>query len=226
MKRTNRLIELIQILRDGRFHRAEDIAGRIGVSLRTVYRDMHTLAASGIPVEGLRGLGYQITAPVTLPPLNLSMTELEALHFGLSAVGESADEELREAARSLSAKIDAVLPEDRNTPPTGWGFATYPFSDAAAGFRHMPSIRAAVRARQKLAITHRSSDGAEMRHTIRPLALEYWGRVWTVTCWCESVNDFREFRVDQIQSVEILPALFVDETGKTLDDCRARNGRA
>lgn len=222
MKRSNRLMELIQILRDGRFHRAEDIAQKTGMSLRTVYRDMHTLAASGIPVEGLRGLGYQITAPVTLPPLNLTMAELEALHLGLSAVGEAYDNELREAARSLSSKIDAVLPEERTAAPKGWGFATYPFSDAAAGFRHMPAIRAAVRARQKLAITHCDSDGVETRRTIRPLALEYWGRVWTTTCWCESTSGFAEFRVDQISSLEILPALFVDETGKTLDDHRAR----
>ncbi len=221
-KRSNRLVELIQILRDGRFHRAEDIARRTGVSLRTVYRDMHTLAASGIPVEGMRGLGYQITVPVTLPPLNLTMAELEVLHLGLSVVGEADDDELREAARSLSAKIDAVLPESRTAPPKSWGFATYPFSDTAAGFRHMPSIRAAVRARQKLAVTHRTSDGVETHRTIRPLALEYWGRVWTATCWCELANDFVEFRIDQIQSLIVLPALFVDETGKTLDDYRAR----
>ncbi len=222
MKRSNRLMELIQILRDGRFHRAEDIAGRIGVSLRTVYRDMHTLTASGLPVEGIRGLGYQITAPVTLPPLNLSMAELEVLHLGLSIVGEADDDELSEAARGLSAKIDAVLPEDRTASPKGWGFATYPFSDAAAGFRHMPKIRAAVRARQKLAIVHCASDGAETHRAIRPLALEYWGRVWTVTCWCESTNDFEEFRVDQIRSLEVLPALFVEEKGKTLEDHRTR----
>jgi len=215
-------MELMRILRDGRFHRAEDIAGKLGVSPRTVYRDMHTLATSGIPVEGLRGLGYQVTVPVTLPPLNLTMTELEALHLGLSVVGEADDDGLREAARALSAKIDAVLPENRIAHPKGWGFATYPFSDAAAGFRHMPAIRAAVRARQKLAITHRDGDGVETRRTIRPLAIDYWGRVWIATCWCESVNGFVEFRVDRIRSLEILPALFVDEKGKTLDDHRAR----
>ncbi len=222
MKRSNRLVELIRILRDGRFHRAEDIATTTGVSLRTVYRDMHTLAASGLPVEGMRGLGYQISAPVTLPPLNLTMAELEALHLGLSVVGEAEDVERREAARSLSAKIDAILPEERTAAPKGWGFATYPFSDVAAGFQHMPVIRAAVRARQKLAITHCDSDGAETRRTIRPLALEYWGRVWTTTCWCELTDSFVEFRVDQIRSLDILPALFVDEKGKTMDDYRSR----
>jgi len=221
-KRSNRLIELIQLLRDGRFHRAEDIAARLNVSLRTIYRDMDTLAASGIPVEGLRGLGFQITAPITLPPLNLTMTELEALHLGMAIVGQSGDEELSAAARSLSAKIDAVLPEDRSSPPKGWGFAVYPFADAAAGFDHMPAIRAAIRARQKLRVDYLALDGALSTRVIRPLALDYWGRVWTTTCWCETTQDFQDLRADRIQKLTVLPALFVEEAGKALVDFQQR----
>ncbi|MDJ0626974.1 MAG: YafY family protein [Rhodobacter sp.] len=222
MRRADRLYELIQILRDGRLHRAADMAARLDVSLRTVYRDMDTLAASGVPVEGERGIGYRMTAPITLPPLNLTLTELEALHLGMAVVGEAADDELKQAAHSLSAKIDAVLPEDRSAPPTGWGFAVYPFADAAAGFQYMPSIRAAIRARQKLDITYRALDGEETRRTIRPLLLEYWGRIWTVTAWCEFANDFNVLRVDRISRLEVLPALFVEEQGKTLTDFRTR----
>ncbi|MEL6608668.1 MAG: YafY family protein [Pseudomonadota bacterium] len=218
MRRTDRLFELIQILRDGRLHRAQDMADRLGVSIRTVYRDMETLAASGVPVEGERGVGYMITAQITLPPLNLTKTELEALHLGMAVVGEAADEELQQAAKSLSAKIDAVLPEDRSAPPTGWGFAVYPFKDAAYGFQHMPSLRGAIRARQKVEITYQSLDGGQSTRTIRPLQLEYWGRVWTVTSWCEMRQDFRVFRVDKILDLRLLPAMFVEEQGKTLID--------
>ena len=111
--RPDRLFTLISILRDGRLHRASDLAAQLGVSLRSIYRDMDTLASSGVPVSGERGLGYQMTAPVTLPPLNLSKVELEALHLGMAVVSEAEDAELRDAARSLSAKIDAVLPPIR-----------------------------------------------------------------------------------------------------------------
>ena len=100
MRRTDRLFELIQLLRDGRLHRGKDLAERLGVSLRTLYRDMDTLTVSGIPVEGERGLGYMMTAPITLPPLNLTLTELEALHLGLAVVSKAADEELQRAAAS------------------------------------------------------------------------------------------------------------------------------
>ncbi len=218
MRRTDRLFDLLLILRDGRLHRAQDLADRLEVSLRTIYRDMDTLIASGVPIAGERGLGYMATAAITLPPLNLSLTELEALHLGMSIVGEAADDELKAAARSLSAKIDAVLPEDRRTPPTGWGFAVYPFADAARGFQHMPAIRGAIRARQKLRVTYRNDKGELTDRVIRPLQIEYWGRVWTATCWCELRGDFRVFRVDRIETLRVLPQLFIEEPGKTLAD--------
>ncbi len=222
MRRTDRLFELIQILRDGRLHKAEDLARALAVSQRTIYRDMETLQTSGIPVEGERGVGYMMTAPITLPPLNLTLNELEALHLGMAVVSEAADEELQSAAKSLASKIDAVLPEDRAAPPNGWGFAVYPFADAAQGFRHMPPLRAAIRARQKLHLSYTALDGAGSTRTIWPLQLEYWGRIWTLTAWCEMRNAFRVFRVDRINEIEGLPELFPDEDGKRLEDYLAQ----
>ena len=218
MRRTDRLFDLVQILRDGRLHKAADLARDLEVSQRTIYRDMETLQASGIPVEGERGVGYILTAPVTLPPLNLSLTELEALHLGMAVVAEATDPELQAAARSLSSKIDAVLPEDRSAPKDGWGFAVYPFADARRGFAHMPTLRAAIRARQKLSLRYEALAGDTTERTVRPLQMEYWGRVWTLTAWCELRTDFRVFRIDRILAVEALPELFADEPGKRLED--------
>ncbi len=217
MKRSDRLYALIEILKDGAQHRAEDLAGKLGVSMRTIYRDMDTLAASGIPVEGERGIGYSARAAITLPPLNLTETELEALHLGLAAVGNGVDGELRNAAQTLSAKIDAVLPEDRHGAPKSFGFAVYPFADAAEGFRHLATLRAAIRGRQKLRLT--MQDGATRE--VRPLKLDYWGRVWTCLVWCDTTGDFANLRADQIAQATVLPGLFVDEPGKRLEDYRA-----
>lgn len=218
MRRTDRLFDLILLLRDGRLHKAEDLATKLEVSVRTIYRDMDTLQTSGVPVAGERGLGYMMTAPITLPPLNLTLPELEALHLGMAVVGEAADPELQDAARTLSAKIDAVLPEDRSAPQTGWGFAVYPFADAAQGFRFMPQVRSAIRSRQKLQITYAKPNEPITDRVVRPLQMEYWGRVWTVTCWCELRGDFRAFRIDRVRSLKVLSQLFVEEQGKSLAD--------
>ncbi len=218
MSRTDRLFDIIRILRDGKLHRAQDIAGRLGVSVRTIYRDMDTLTASGVPVEGERGVGYMITAAITLPPLNLTAAELEALNLGMAIVGEAADPDLKAAAQSLADKVDAVLPAQVISQADAWKFAVYPFADAARGFAHMPTLRAAIRARQKLRLTYTSRDSVVSTRVVRPLHMEYWGRVWTLTAWCELRQDHRVFRVDLIQTAEALPELFVDEPGKTLDD--------
>lgn len=220
MRRADRLMQLVQILRDGSLHRAADLAAATNVSLRSIYRDMETLAASGVPIEGERGIGYRVTAAITLPPLNLTMTEMEALHIGLGAVGQSGDAELSAAARTLSDKIDAVMPEDRSRAPKGIGFAIYPFADAARGFQHLPRLRQAVRARQKLAITLQGKS-----RTVRPLQLDYWGRLWTCVVWCETSSAFDEIRVDQISALRILPSLFVDEAGKSLADFNRMRGQ-
>ncbi|MEL7100445.1 MAG: YafY family protein [Pseudomonadota bacterium] len=218
MRRSDRLFDLINILRDGRLHRAQDIAARLEVSERTIYRDMATLQASGVPVEGERGVGYMITSAISLPPLTLTPEELEALNLGMAIVAEAADEDLRSAAASLATKIDAVLPEQTIAEADKWKFDVYPFADAARGAGHMGRVRAAIRARQKLRLTYHSKGDRITTRTVRPLHMEYWGRVWTLTAWCELREDFRAFRIDLIQNAQPLPDLFVDEAGKTYTD--------
>lgn len=218
MRRTDRLFDIIQILRDGKLHRAQDIADRLEVSVRTIYRDMDTLVASGVPVEGERGVGYMVREQITLPPLNLTPAELEALNLGMAIVAEAADPDLKAAADSLAAKIDAVLPTQVVAEADAWKFAVYPFADAARGLAHMTPIRAAIKSRQKLRLTYRRIDGTQTERTIRPLHMEYWGRVWTLTAWCELREAFRVFRIDLIESVTPLPEIFADEPGKRLAD--------
>ncbi len=218
MRRTDRLFEIIQILRNGKLHRAQDIADRLKVSTRTIYRDMETLMASGVPVEGERGVGYLVREAITLPPLTLTPAELEALNLGMAIVAEAADAELKAAADSLAAKVDAALPTETMAEADSWKFAVSPFADVARGLAQMPTLRAAIKARQKLFLRYRRIDGDLTERVIRPLQMEYWGRVWSVTAWCETRAAFRVFRVDLIESAEALPELFVDEPGKRLQD--------
>ena len=218
VKRADRLYALMQRLKDGHLHTAEAMAQDLNVSVRTIYRDMETLAASGVPVEGARGAGYTAQAMITLPPLNLTAIELEALHIGLAAVGAGKMEDVAEAARSLADKIDAVLPEDAGTETGKFGFATYPFAEAAQGFRHMPAFRSAIRSKQKLRLR---LDGDEQFQTVRPLHLDYWGRIWTCVVWNETSAGFETFRMDRVADLIPLPGLFVEEDGKRLKDFQA-----
>lgn len=220
IRRSDRLFDLIGILRDGQLHTARELAARTEVSERTIWRDMATLKASGVPVEGERGVGYMVTSPITLPPMNLTMGELEALHLAVAILGEAADPDLARSAHSLAQKIDAVLPENTNPPNDGWGFAVHPyaFADARAGFAHMPVLRDAVRHNRLLRIRYRALNDEVTTRLVRPLQLDYWGRVWTLGVWCDLRQGFRVFRVDRIETIIDTGARFKDEAGKTIAD--------
>ncbi len=218
MRRSDRLFSIMRILRGGRLHRAQDLANRVDVSVRTLYRDMDALMASGVPIKGARGGGYRITDAITLPPLTLTPEELEALNLGLAIAAEVSDAEMKTAAYSLADKIDAVLSTQVVAETDAWKFAPHPFADATRGFAMMPILRAAIRARQKLRLTSTTPDGTVSTRVVRPLLMEYWGRVWTLTTWCESGGGFVDLRLDLIDSIDALPEMFVDEPGKTLVD--------
>jgi predicted DNA-binding transcriptional regulator YafY len=200
----------MQILGDDRLHTAADLAQTLGVSERTIWRDMDRLRDAGLPIAGTRGAGYRITAPITMPPLSLTDAELEALQLGLAVLSDVPDEDLRRAATSLSRKIDAALSEDvlNATRPDA------PFAAVGQAARHLPVARAAIRARQKLQVITRDGDSG----VIRPLALRFWGRVWTLTGWSEAKGRFQDLRIDEVADLSPLPALFVDEPGKRLQD--------
>lgn len=224
MRRTDRLFDLIQILRDGRLHRAGEMAEKLGVSTRTIWRDMATLMASGMPVEGERGVGYILRAPITLPPMILSGTEIEALRLGVKLVAESEDPALARAARSLAAKIASVTPAP---PPEEanplFDFAGASEEDRAAG--HIPQLRAAIRNRERLAITYIDPEGHETHRDIRPLELALWGRIWTLGAWCEAREGFRSFRIDRIVALTPTGETFPRETGRDLADYRSEMAR-
>jgi len=217
MRRADRLAEIVEIVRDGRLHTARDIAEALEVSERTIYRDMETLIASGVPIEGERGVGYLLREPVFLPPLALSLAELEALSLGMAIVQEAADPELRDAARSLLGKVEGHASVRRRSPRY-WGFGVYAFEQARPGFIHMPLIRRAIREGLKLRIGYLSLSEVETERVIRPLQTEYWGRVWTCSAWCELRGGFRAFRIDRIRTCATTGQSFAAEPGKTLED--------
>ncbi|MEJ6401554.1 helix-turn-helix transcriptional regulator [Yoonia sp. 2307UL14-13] len=208
-------MKITHILRGGGLHKAVDLAAQTNVSPRTIYRDMETLIASGLPVLGERGTGYRVEETVTLPPMHLTTIELEALQLGLSAVAQGADSELSSIASALATKLDAIMPDDPAT------LAVPPFASAAQALRFLPTIRQAIRARQKLDI--RSGDG---RLIARPLKLMFWGRLWTCIVWNETDGCFADLRLDDMAEIQVLPGLFVDEGGKTLHDFRKLEGAA
>ncbi|MGB7407979.1 MAG: HTH domain-containing protein [Pontixanthobacter sp.] len=158
MRRSERLGEIIEIVRDGRLHRACDIAEALCVSDRTIYRDVGALIASGVAIEGERGLGYILREPVFLPPMALTSQELEALKLGLEIVRKTSDEELTGGAISLLAKVERHA-NLRRRIPSDWGFGVYQPVIERRGFTFLPIIRRAIRSGHKLRIAYLALNG-------------------------------------------------------------------
>ena len=219
MARSDRLFDLIQILRDGRLHRAADLAADLGVSVRSIWRDMAMLSASGMPVEGERGVGYILRQPITLPPMMLQPAELIALRLGVRWVAEGEDAHLAAAARSLAGKIATVAPAPRDA-----GDGEDLFAPAApAPHRaspHLPLLRKAIRQSERLTVAVLDAVGHLTQRDIRPLSLALTGQTWVLAAWCDTKSGFAAFGLDRV--LEIVPRgeTFAREAGKRLADFR------
>lgn len=200
MSRTTRLLSLLQALRRrSRPATAASLADELGVSQRTLYRDIAELVAQGAPIQGEAGIGYVLRPGLFLPPLMLSEDETEAVVLGLRYVGQRGDELLGRAAADALAKIEAVLSpaaqEALRNPtllpgPPGGGFP----ANAVA----LTVLRAAIRAQAKLRIDYADGKGTRTARVVWPLALGLMNEARILVAWCEAREGYRHFRTDRI----------------------------
>jgi predicted DNA-binding transcriptional regulator YafY len=197
--RSQRLFEIIQILRRASAPvSARALAQSLEVATRTIYRDIVTLQATGVPIVGEAGVGYVMRAGYDLPPLMFGADEIEAIVVGLSLLGRTGDAGLQDAAERVARKIADVLPDDAGraleaTPLLVSRWHAVP--PAGADYRMM---RRAIREEAKLRLRYRDADARETERTVRPIALVYYVDNVLLAAWCEMRSDFRHFRVDRI----------------------------
>jgi predicted DNA-binding transcriptional regulator YafY len=222
MSRAQRLLDLIQLLRRHRFPVAGAVlADELGVSLRTLYRDIDTLKAQGAPIDGEAGVGYVLRPGFMLPPLMFSEEEIEALVLGGRWVAGRTDEPLGRAARNAIAKIAAVLPDDLKDSLETSTLLIGKDQRIAAGDTELPTVREAIRTERKLRIGYLDNEEKNTRRTIWPFALGFFERVRIVVAWCELRNGYRHFRTDRISTLKMLDARYPRRRLALLKEWRA-----
>ncbi|MDQ0068910.1 putative DNA-binding transcriptional regulator YafY [Variovorax boronicumulans] len=218
MRRADRLFQLVQLIRGRRLTTAAFLAQRLEVSERTVYRDVADLQHQGVPIEGEAGVGYRLGVGFELPPLMFTQDEASALVAAARLAQSWVDPALARDIEAGLGKILSVLPPAARVSAEALAlYAPALGLDDVMGAR-LQALREAVQARQKLRLNYRDVSGDASERTVRPLGCFYWGKVWTLSTWCELRNDFRGFRVDRMDAVEVLSERFRDEPGKTLAD--------
>ncbi len=205
MRRTERLFQIIQILRRARKPvTGQELAEELETSLRTLYRDMAELIAQRVPIRGEAGTGYVIGSDYDMPPLMLTHDELEAAVLGAAWVAQRGDAALARGARDLIAKLTAAVPD--HLQPVLLDETLQPFSMRPREIDSLDvgDLRYAIRNRRKVQIEYADGEGRSTQRTIWPFLIAYMEHIRMLAAWCEMRKDFRHFRTDRILSAEVL----------------------
>ncbi|HLI17762.1 MAG TPA: YafY family protein [Rhodanobacteraceae bacterium] len=223
MRRADRLFLIIHALQGRRTALpARRLADSLGVSLRTVYRDVSDLQTSGVAIEGEAGVGYLLRKGSDIPPLMFTAEELEALVVGTRFVRAFAGGKLADGAKSALLKIDAVLPPElRGRDDRSRVFVPQRWYEAKSGV--VDALHEAIGSRRVLRIEYRDAGEATSTREIEPLCLACWGRVWTLGAWCRLRKDFRNFRPDRMQFIAT-GEIFAETRERGLDAYLAHAG--
>lgn len=223
MRRADRLFHIVQLIRGRRLTTARYLAQRLEVSERTVYRDVADLQVQGVPIEGEAGVGYRLGAGFDLPPMMFTHEEAKALVASVRLAQAWLDPALARGAEDALGKIMSVLPVEARVAAEA--LAVYAGSEglSEATQRSLQALREAVQDRRKVFVQYRDLMEQPSERVLRPLGCFYWGKVWTLSAWCERRNDFRTFRIDRITKLKALEERFRDEPGKTLADLLRMN---
>lgn len=217
MRRADRLFQIVQHLRARRLTTAAQLSGWLGVSERTVYRDIRDLSLSGVPVQGEAGVGYRLDRAYDLTPLMFTPDEVEAVVVGLRMAEAFAGPSLRCAARMALDKVALALPQQRRVEIEQPQLYAPTFHlDPTLGHR-VELVRQSIAARRKLDISYRDKKEQETSRVLRPLGLYFWGTGWSLAAWCESRKDFRSFWLHKMSACAALESTFEMEPDKSLE---------
>ncbi|WP_457319295.1 helix-turn-helix transcriptional regulator [Stenotrophomonas sp. P5_B8] len=206
MRKADRLFQLVNLIRVRQPVTAAVLATELGISVRSIYRYMDDLSVAGIPVYGEAGIGYSLKPNFELPPLTLDASELEALQLAVEMLACSGGGHLQPAARSLLHKLQAASPSGPPKPRIARALRAVPVSLPC-----WQPLHTAVREGGTVHLRYRSLQGRLSERTVLPLGLFHWGQHWTLGSWCALRQDYRDFRLDQIESLSNAAPLTVPE---------------
>ncbi len=218
MRRADRLFQIVQYLRGGRLVTAANLAERLEVSERTIYRDIVDLQSTGVPIDGEAGIGYIMRSGFDLPPLMFTRDEIVALVTGARMVKAWGGTAMMAAAEEALVKIEAVLPEAERSRVGDTKIFSPSIGLAGQSRDLIDRCEQAIDAREIVALGYSDEDSATSKRNVHPLGLWFWGKVWTLVGWCELRDDFRMFRLDRISNLTLTGGVYKPEPERSLEE--------
>ena len=205
MRRTERLFQIIQILRANRSPvTGRSLADELEISIRTLYRDMAELTAQRIPITGEAGMGYVLDDGYDMPPLMLTADELEAAALGAAWVAAEADPSLARAARDLVTKLSQAIPKELRPIILDASSKAITTQSTVSERFDGALLRHAIRERYKLQLTYTDRDGGITDRIVWPILIAFLDRDRYLIAWCETRKDYRHFKTDRVQELKVL----------------------
>jgi len=225
MNRTDRLLAIILELQGKGRQRAEDLAETFETSKRTIYRDIQALGEAGVPVVSIPGRGYSLMKGYFLPPLSFTTDEATMLLLGSDLMAQSFDAQYRAAALAANRKIEGVLPEKlrdevhylqesiRFVTSTAMGqpTETEKLQQLRRAILQRSTIRFCYFTRHPSSTTEAARDPGVPTQSTReadPYGLVHFLNAWHVIAYCHLRQGIRNFRLDRIDDLVLLPKTF------------------
>lgn len=232
MKRFDRIIATLLTLQTRRVVTAAELAEEFGVSQRTVYRDIRSLETAGVPIAAEAGIGYYLVRGYHLPPVAFTAEEASALLLGAKFMQTHAQGPTSDAYRHALAKVRAVLeghdqdlvenPEDSVAV-----FANGPRHHAPSPDPWLAECQRALARRRVIEVEYRRSAGVEVtQRRLEAIGLYHSRSNWHLMAWCRLREDYRDFRLDRIQSLVLLDETYTRHDRLSLEECIAHRGEA
>ncbi len=214
MNRIDRVSAILIQLQSRRVVKAQDIAERFGISLRTVYRDIKTLEEAGVPLLGEAGVGYSIMEGYRLPPVMFTPEEATTFLTAEKLVAKFADTSTARQFKSAMYKVKAVMKSGEKD-----------FLDNADGYieivrKHELHVDTALNnpvqqilksiSEKKVLQLHYFANHSQ-QHTVRevePIGICFISGYWHLMAWCYLRHDYRDFRIDRIRQISETPKNF------------------
>lgn len=217
MNRIDRLAAILIQLQSRPLVKAQDIAEKFSISLRTVYRDVHALEEAGVPVIGEAGIGYRLMEGYKLPPVMFNPDEVSAMLTASKLMQSMSDQNSSKHYISALDKIRAVLRltekfhiEEINEHVAVVSHPTFVYEKPSE--LHLPKILMAIANSKVIEMNYTSIDKHEtLQRKAEPVGIYYQGSHWYLVAFCLLRNDYRNFRTDKINTLQITEERMVKE---------------
>ena len=210
MNRIDRVTAILIQLQSKRVVKAQDIADRFKISLRTVYRDVRALEAAGVPVIGEAGVGYSLMEGYRLPPVMFTRDEATAFLTAEKFTDSFTDEQFKSAMYKVRAVLRSSEKESLEELDDRIEVVHTPHSDERSNV--LQRILKSITEKEVLHIEYTTQAGRDTtKRDVEPVGVLYIGNKWHLIAWCRLRNDYRDFRTDRISMLQHTGKRFAQE---------------